>query len=319
MKRNITRSLFSLLIVLCLLLAAMPALADDNTAAAGSTQPLPYSIGVAGEITSINEEQITITYQDEAGTMQELVLNITANTPCLDNQTGEAVALGTLAVGDEIYAYHSAATTFSLPPQSAALAILTNVGKSTPAHLHKIEQTDTNDGFRFLADHGSIWVRVTEESELKPYLTRMIVGTDTLMPGSFVLAWYDQVALSLPAQATATRIVYLTQPEASGEITLQINGKTIEETAKIEGGVLMMPLRAVAEELGYTVGWDAATRSINLTTAAEEQLTAKASNADFPAAPMIDTEGRAWISADYLSMLMVQSVNLTDNICSITK
>lgn len=319
MKTSFRNMLCGVTAALCLLLAAaMPAVAAEP--AAEPVEPMPYSIGVSGVIEEISDEQITLSYQDEQGNAQTIILNISAQTPCLDNETGSAVALHTLKAGDAVYAYHSPVTTRSLPPQSAAFAILTNVS-GTPAHLHFIEQADAENGFRFLSDHGSIWVRVTDETELLPYLQRLLVKTDALTPGTLVLAWYDFVALSYPGQTTASRVVYLAQPADTEEIAIQINGEEIAATAKIEHSTLMLPLRAVAEQLGYTVSWDGAARSVRLNAAGGGQITAAttASLSELSVAPLLDQTGTTWISADYLPQLGVKTVNLDNNICRINK
>jgi hypothetical protein len=53
-----------------------------------------------------------------------------------------------------------------------------------------------------------------------------------------------------------------------GKRQAMINGGELDMPCRviIEDGVVMVPVRAVAEALGATVGWDAATRSVSVDT-----------------------------------------------------
>ena len=144
---------------------------------------------------------------------QQIQLNLSADTYYLDSKTGLAVNPDTdIKVGDEIYAYYSSAMTRSIPPQSAAYAIVVNLDeKAAPAHYLVAEAVTKNDdgSVTVLAESGTILVTIAKDTPITPYLTKNIVTNQEIEVGTRLFAWYDQVALSMPGQAHATKAVLL--------------------------------------------------------------------------------------------------------------
>lgn len=83
-----------------------------------------------------------------------------------------------------------------------------------------------------------------------------------LKPGDKMLLWYEVSTLSLPGQATATKAVLLQQGLADINISttagvIALNGKELADVKLVnKNNTLYVPLRAVAEALGYTVTWN---------------------------------------------------------------
>ena len=77
-----------------------------------------------------------------------------------------------------------------------------------------------------------------------------------------MLLWYEISTLSLPGQATATKAVLLQQGLADINISttagvIALNGKELADVKLVnKNNTLYVPLRAVAEALGYTVTWN---------------------------------------------------------------
>ncbi len=89
------------------------------------------------------------------------------------------------------------------------------------------------------------------------------------LSGRKLLVVYDFIAKSLPAQTSPLKIVVLqetyTMLDVSG-MELIVAGKKLEAPAAYtnKDGKVMIPLRAVAEALGYEVTWEGSTRSVTL-------------------------------------------------------
>ena len=71
------------------------------------------------------DDQLLVTVNE-----MDLVLNISEETLVIDSKTGLPTSLNTLKVDDTIFVYYSAAMMKSLPPQSHAIAIVTQVEKN---------------------------------------------------------------------------------------------------------------------------------------------------------------------------------------------
>ncbi len=226
------------------------------------------------EILEVGEDYVLVKLgQDESG--ENIQLNIGVETSLLDNKTGKFVQLADLRVGDDIYVYYSQQKTRSLPPQSSLLLLLTNVGEDTPAHLWTVEsfEGDTEGNLVLTVDGGDLLLTVPEAAWTN---ADALTG---IYDGALFAAWYDTVMLSLPAQAVADRAVLLTarssisdvagvedyQAETKATSVIVGGEKELRSVVEYSGGVAMVPLRAVAEALGFEVTWNAADMTAHLT------------------------------------------------------
>ncbi len=218
-------------------------------------EAIPYSIGIKATVTEVlkSESGASIEVKPEDG--ETIVLNVSDKTILLDNQKAIPVSIEDIKAGDTIYAYHDLMMTRSIPAQTPALAILTNLGDGAIAKLHMPEQMSIADGkASMLCDNGSIWVRTTEETEFQPYMTKMLVRAENLRIGQPFLAWYDIVMESFPAQANATRILLPAMNAEERELTFTLDGDMVIG-AKMVDGVPVVPVRPTAEALGMKVGY----------------------------------------------------------------
>ena len=159
----------------------------------------------------------------------------------MDTQTAAAADLSALKAGESVYVYHDEAVTMSLPAQTTAYAVLTNLtDKHAPASLLTAEAVQKNDD-------GSVTVTCEGGS---------------LHVGTRFLAWFDVAAESYPAQAAADRVVIPGQ-EDSRFLVFKQDGSELTE-GRVADGVAMVPVRKVAETLGYKVSWDGKTNTVIL-------------------------------------------------------
>lgn len=234
------------------------AAAADTAPAAGLDAPeqaVPYSIGVRAVVTDIMNDNGQISFEVKPEDGEPIILHLSDATILVDNQSAAPVGVEDIRVGDTVYAYHDIMMTMSIPGQTPALAILTNLGDSVPAALHMPEQVRRNGATAsVLCDNGSIWVRTAEETVFTPYRTRQIVTASDIRMGQPFLAWYDVVMESYPAQAVADRVMILPADPEEHELNLVIDGDMVI-SAKLSDGAVIVPARLTAETLGLTVGY----------------------------------------------------------------
>lgn len=179
-----------------------------------------------------------------------------------------------LKTGDQVTGYFdgSAPMIMIYPPQYAMEAVTVDDGK----------------GFIHVARFGSDLV--SDDNYLKLNLdkaTPIVTQEGSPYTGSLtdrdLAVFYQTATRSIPAQTTPLKVVVLysrtqapfsnmTGPEIEaaagpvGTAPVVVEGRRIE-TAKpyvTEDGALMVPVRAIAEGLGQTVGWDQATHSVTV-------------------------------------------------------
>lgn len=197
-------------LMLCTL--SVPALAADQT-------PLPDSELYRGEIAEL------ITGADGALTALRLtssdsgeyVMNLSDSTVYVDSARRAASDPATLKVGETVYVFHSPVSTRSLPPQSAAFAVVRNVpGNASCARYLKVEAIETRqDGsLQITTDNGGMYLFVDGETSLSAYAADTAALTD-IRAGGHIMAWYDVVALSYPGQARPEHVLILPEEEGA--------------------------------------------------------------------------------------------------------
>ena len=373
-------------------------------------------------VLEVLENQIVVEIQyNSSEQSQTYVLNVSKETYFIDNQTGAATGLKDLKKDDEIYVYHSLASTRSLPPQTAAIVILTNVKENESiATLIDVEAvTEKENAISASSKDGEYIIHFTSDTHVMPYLTKNIMRYSDINQGNRVLAWFDIVMPSLPAQATALKAVVLpvvdenniTFAELIRSIIVQLDGekplimdthyavpymmkakelgliseaqyndkdvwnqnvkaheidfifdlikssdysfdyektnnliihtvladKKLLSEAKtiVMNGSIMVPLRAVAESLGFTVTWDGDKRTVELSDGTikssvqlgynhyySESITAFGLNEpqQLGSSPRL-VDGRTYVPAELFNLLFSNpdSVTISDNILNISR
>lgn len=192
-------------------------------------------IGGYATVLEVLENQIIVAIKHNSSESdQTYVLNLSDETYVVDNQTGAASSIASILKDDKIYVYHSLATTRSLPPQTAAHVILTNVKENESiATLIDIESiTEKDNGSSAYSKDGEYIIHFFNETRVLPFKTKNILHYSDLTQGDRVLVWFDIVSPSLPAQATALKAVILPQmdlnitfAELVRDIIVQIDGE----------------------------------------------------------------------------------------------
>ena len=242
-----------------------PSAADEGPAQ-GEQSALPHSELYYGTVTAIG--------RDEAGAPVHLVLtsvaygdyvmNLSADTVWVDCASKAPSDPSTLKEGESVYVFHSPVSTRSLPPQSAAYAVVRNIPQdSVGAHYHVVEQTEklTDGSVRIITDRGGLYLSADGKTALSRYDEDAAPALDQVQEGDRIMAWYEAVAESYPARAYVKTLMVLpgrdeTIPRlpAEGEsLNISLEGRVIQPTGRYERGTAVIPVAAVAQALGYEV------------------------------------------------------------------
>lgn len=217
--------------------------------------PMRNVLATTGEIQEIKNGTIRIS---GAGTYSEIVLHVPDNAYLLNAQDGTTVSFGHLKKGDIITAYYGPQLAKSLPPQGTAIALLVGDQKQGGAGMYmevaKLEEM-SNGSIRVLCTNGERLVTIT------PDVFGQIAN---IKEGSKLVVWYDIMTMSMPGQAKATKVVLLSDKKSiqihTGAGTIVIDGQEIAlgeyDVIQTTPTTIMLPLRVMAEALGYTVSWD---------------------------------------------------------------
>ncbi|MFD3259153.1 copper amine oxidase N-terminal domain-containing protein [Paenibacillus lentus] len=132
-------------------------------------------------------------------------------------------------------------------------------------------------------------------------------------------------AISLPA--ASADVTPLASPAQTSAITIEINRTLLPVTAyqAQNGDVTMLPLRAVAEQLGYSVKWSQADRSATISKdgvsaavkTTVEEYAVNGISASLPVAPEM-TKGQLHVPAAFIENALHASVAINAGAVSIT-
>lgn len=184
------------------------------------------------------------------------VFHLDESTLLLDSGAGIRTTADKLAVGDGIYVFHSPIATMSIPPQSFAEAIVTNIPQDAGcAMLHTVEAVKENEdgSVTVTTDRGGLQLTIAKNAVYGDFNGRQIMGADDLRVGTRIFAWYNTE--SSPAQAT-TNHVAVAPAKAQDSMTILVDGTALDVTAKIENGTLMVPASAAGKALGLTASYE---------------------------------------------------------------
>lgn len=205
---------------------ALPAAAAQKTDDTHAETPrgeasvsLPDSVLYYGKIETISRKEdgeMTALHMssDRYG---EYVMHLSEDTVWIDSGNRTASDPATLKEGEGLYVFHSPVSTRSLPPQSAAFAVVRNVPQDAScAHYHEVEAIEETDGtLRITTGNGGLFLLADKETSLSSYEGTAPAGLGEIEAGTHIMAWYGPVALSYPGQAHASHIMILNQGEQS--------------------------------------------------------------------------------------------------------
>ena len=154
-----------------------------------------------------------------------------------------------LAVGKTLTVFYDALRPMILiyPPQiSADVAIAGEIDLNVKVDLFN-EELVSADNF--------LKLNISEDTEIVSEDGSKFEGE---LNNRMLVVLYGVSTRSIPAQTNPTKIIVLDEEEPVAIDQVSVNGKILEGFKPVQNddGVVMVPVRAVAEELGYEVGWN---------------------------------------------------------------
>ncbi len=226
----------------------------------------PAYVTTYGDIAEVTEEYILV----KTVNGEEIQFNTSKSTQVIDANTVLPLNLNERET-DKVAVSHSSATTMSIPAQSYAYVIIGNIKSDMGNPIFTIAEDvkEAEDGIVIVTENGSKEITVPSSANVSPYLTRNIVTLADIKAGTNLLIWYDAVTTSIPAYATSERAVVFAGnllEISENSDALVVNGVEItlaeDEIVYDNNGIEMLPLRTVAETLGFKVEWVHETQSI---------------------------------------------------------
>lgn len=231
-----------------------------------------FPVGVWGSCVELGENSLTLENSDENDPYQKIVVNVGEDTLILSAVSGQEKTFADIKENETLYAWVGPAMAESLPPISMARVILCGIPAdfAVPKYAEVMSVGKIDEGVRAYVNTDVILTLNGETEYVAAPGAESALTADDLQPGMRVIAWYDVVALSMPAQASPSKVMILGSGydgwvSAKG-LTLSVNGQKLDLTganaAKAEDNHLLVPVRAVAEALGYDVSWEAYTNQV---------------------------------------------------------
>ncbi|PWV98520.1 copper amine oxidase-like protein [Paenibacillus cellulosilyticus] len=239
----------------------------------GHSNLLP-SVRVYGQAAKIEEKRILLENNNENDALSSVIVNISEDTRILNAVTGMPMKLEDIRENETLYAYVGPAMTRSLPPMAHAELILAGIPAdfAVPTFAEIERVTRGEDGSVVIGTNRDAEFAVTADTTLSPYLTMNIITPEMLVPGQKVLVWESAAIDGEQAANVADKVMvfpYGYKGYVSANLDgISVNGDKVElsegEAPFAKDGQLMLPLRKVAEALGYEIKWNAETRNIEV-------------------------------------------------------
>jgi len=240
----------------------------------GGGNAAPYFASYAGTVSKIEDTDAGTVYSiDKDG---EVIANI------ISGDGTYVIGDGEIKEGDVIEGFYdtNAPATMIYPPRVTAEVITVNLPDSQSI---KVDRFDGD----LISSDGNLKLNISDKTEI-------VLQDGTAFDGEIanraLAVVYDVATKSIPAQTTPIKVVVLFEkvttlpigidgsgdgiapPIAELPITGDINGEIVVDGVVIEApapyvkddGVVMVPLRAVAEAMNFNVTWEEETQSIML-------------------------------------------------------
>ena len=236
-----------------------------------------FPVRVWGTAVELGDMSLTLENSNDSDPYQKIVVNVGEDTLILDAVTGESKTFDDLRTGEAIYAWVGPEMTDSLPPISTARIILCSIPADfgAPNYAEVETVTQTEDGVDVYMNNDVV-LHLTGDTEylVAPGWEKETVSAADIVPGTRLLSWYSVTTMSLPAQASPSKVMAFPSDYdgwvSTNGLEVTINGETLAlegtSAAKVENGRLMVPVRAVAEALGCEVAWEPYTNQVSVTS-----------------------------------------------------
>ena len=287
----------------------------------------PEYINFEGKITEINKDGTIFSIRvmsDETDPYNGMVFHINEKVILLNDKTKDFVSKDTLKKGDLISGYYAKDTIMmlSMPPQLSPDVIVVKESKGFSSI--RVDKFDKD----LLSSDGSLKINYSDTTIIVDKNGEKLEKEDIL--DKDLIIFYNIVLESYPAQTTPEKIILIDKEEFAREnVEIKILDKMIIEEKEIilgkflyknEEGIMMIPLRQVAETLGYEVIWNNEARSVelikgpqwSLVKIGEDQYNFARMLVKLHTAPEIK-DSTTYVPYDFLNEVLRVNVEITEN------
>ncbi len=167
-----------------------------------------------GEVISINEAGDQLLLRTQEGNVTfDFLINYDNGTIIVDSQTRSRVPPDSIKVGDEIIAFHDISRSKSIPPQTYAYAIITDLPENEIAaiYLEVADRKVNDDGSLTLLDaNREFAANIPANTPIKPYKGNKLVSLDDIKLASQIIVWADSVTQTFPAGLNVNDVMLVT-------------------------------------------------------------------------------------------------------------
>ena len=229
---------------------------------------IPDYIKYQGKIMDIKEKEASFSIwvtDDESDPYSGMVFYITEDTILLKDSTRDFISKDDLEIGMDVSGFYSKDTIMLMtaPPQlEVDVLVVRDSEEAVSVHVSKFndELISTDNLLKIFPKEDTVILNRDGERIEEEY----IKGRD-------LIVFYTIANLSLPAQTAPGKIIVMEEAEIRVFDGVFIKDKKVKLNNPIyKAETVMLPLRQIAEALGYEVKWDNETKSVELIKGREQ-------------------------------------------------
>lgn len=329
-------------------------ISDEGLIEAPVILPASY-ISNTVTVTEVTEEKISTTLNAEDAENPENTINYTVsdNTIVLGLANGDVKNIKDIKKGDKITVYSNSYSPapLILPPQYTADVIFVEDNLEIDSLRTVDVDTYVKNGEMLVNVSNTLALNIGEDTEIVDKEGKKVDEKDLDKKDLAVI--YSVSTRSIPAQTTPIKVVVLGEnemalahleaakneatpaPEVTPEVTaepddievdfknvksIKVGDKSIENVYLNGDSTLMVPLREIAETLGFTVEWSGETKSVMLNGGIYSlQIGVNAYNKGkmmpetLSCAPEIRSDDLTYVPFDYFMLILEAKADVTLN------
>lgn len=256
---KIFTKIMSMIMLTLMIFSTVPTMASEIDNSEQSTQPFYLSFtGTVKELEDKNDGLIRVYLEKDDGTPAYFILS--DDTYYVNNVEIE--------VGKEITGYYESGKPMILiyPPQYSidiVAPVLDNGFIKADKFDSDLLSKDKTLKLNISEDTEILWEKGTVMNWIKaPTVTEL----ELALSNRQLIVFYNFTTKSIPAQTTPTKVIVLSEQIDDSVINIFVNDILLENKTSYldENGIIMLPVRAIAESLGYEVTWNNQERSVSI-------------------------------------------------------
>lgn len=233
-----------------------------------AVEAVPSYISNQVTVLNIEDGRIETTIDETKKDDPEYILNfvVSQDSLILNGNTAEVKNASDIKIGDKLVVFtdSSSPATLSLPPVYMANIIVT-YGTDEP-QMSVVSDTFNKVEEELVSLGNTLRVAMSEETKVLDEEGNAVESAD--LSGKKLVVFYDMATRSLPPLTTPKFVIIINETEVeetvdfSSVTTIKAGENTISKIIVKEDGVVMVPVRAVAEGLGLKVDWDDSLKAV---------------------------------------------------------